>query len=117
MAMAAAAASMACVRSGRRSHSQYALVPDTVPLACSGTTQRLFLDPRGEDEKENGYGKIISGTKPLHAGISSSTRGRSKSMVAHAWMLNCIDYMACEDGCYSIYIHAFRSYTEPILHR
>ena len=37
--------------------------------------------------------------------------------MAHGWTLNCIDYMACEDDCYSIYIHAFRSYTEPILHR
>lgn len=56
-------------RCGKISHSQYALVPYTVLLACSGTTQHVFLDSRGEDETENGCATIISGTRPMYTGL------------------------------------------------
>ena len=39
---------------------------------------------------ENGCATIISGIRPMYTGISSSTHGRLKSTVMHAWILNCI---------------------------
>ena len=51
MMMTTATAFRVCVRYGRRSHSQYALVPDTGLPACFGITQHLFLGSRDEDER------------------------------------------------------------------
>ena len=39
---------------------------------------------------ETGHTIIISGIRPLHAGISPSPHGSLESTVAHAWMVNCI---------------------------
>src|SRR5260221_5261772 len=71
--MVTATAFRVCVRRGGRSHSQYALVPDTGLLACFGTTQHLFLGSRDENKTEARHTTIIYGTGHMHARISSLT--------------------------------------------
>ena len=63
-----------------------------------------------EDETDNGLGYtiIISGTSPMHTDISSLIHGCPKSMVVHAWILNCISLYGMR-GWLLLYIHAFKS--------
>jgi hypothetical protein len=100
MAMATATASMACVRCGED-------LTRSMKYSAPGTFwdyKTLIFGPRGENEIGN---VIISGTRSMHTGISSSTHGCSESTVAHVWILNCIGlYGLPEDDCHSIYMRS-----------